>query len=73
MRVVVPSKEKEVLEQVTWNLDKLENDTLPQVDLSTLEVSLYRHVCTVVDHVHFLFSSTFPMYASWTATPNDWW
>ncbi len=41
MRVVVPSKEKEVLEQVTWRLDKLENDTLPQVDLSSLEVSLY--------------------------------
>ena len=39
LRVVVPSKEKEVLEQVTWRLDKLENDTLPQVDLSTLEVS----------------------------------
>ena len=34
----MPSKEKEVLEQVTWRLDKLENDTLPQVDLSSLEV-----------------------------------
>ena len=32
-------KEKEVLEMITWRLDKLENDTLPQVDLNVTEVS----------------------------------
>ena len=38
MRVVIPEKEREVLEQITWKLDKLENDTLPQVDLNRTEV-----------------------------------
>ena len=37
MRVVVPEKEREVLEEITRKLDKLENDTLPQVDLSARE------------------------------------
>ena len=32
--------EKEVLERITWRLDKLENDTLPQVDLNVTEVSM---------------------------------
>ena len=34
-----PLKEKSVLEEITWRLDKLENDTLPQVDLNVTEVS----------------------------------
>ena len=38
VRVVIPKKEREVLEQITWKLDKLENDTLPQVDLNAKEV-----------------------------------
>lgn len=37
MRVVNPEKEKEILEDITRKLDKLENDTLPQVDLSATE------------------------------------
>ncbi len=37
-REVDPTKEKEVLERITWRLDKLENDTLPQVDLNVTEV-----------------------------------
>ena len=37
MRVVDPVKEKDTLEEITRKLDKLENDTLPQVDLSTTE------------------------------------
>ena len=32
-----PEKEKLVLEKITWKLDKMENDTLPQVDLNTME------------------------------------
>ena len=39
IKQVVPEKEKEVLEQITWNLDKQENETLPQVSLNYLEVS----------------------------------
>ena len=39
--MVNPKKEKEVLEEITWRLDKLENDTLPQVDLNKTEVSTY--------------------------------
>ena len=39
LREVDPSKEKLVLEQITWRLDKMENDTLPQVDLNVTEVS----------------------------------
>jgi hypothetical protein len=35
---VDPLEEKVVLEQITWRLDKLENDTLPQVDLNVTEV-----------------------------------
>ena len=35
---MIPKKEREVLEQITWKLDKLENDTLPQVDLNAKEV-----------------------------------
>ena len=38
VREVDPLKEKLVLEQITWRLDKLENDTLPQVDLNVTEV-----------------------------------
>lgn len=30
-------REKDVLEEITRKLDKLENDTLPQVDLSATE------------------------------------
>ena len=37
VRVVDPVKEKETLEEITRKLDKLENDTLPQVDLSQTE------------------------------------
>ena len=40
LRKVDPQKERLVLEQITWRLDKLENDTLPQVDLNVTEVSL---------------------------------
>ena len=39
--MVNPKKEKEVLEEITWRLDKLENDTLPQVDLNKTEVWRY--------------------------------
>ena len=39
VKQVVPEKEKEVLEQITWMLDKQENETLPQVTLNSLEVS----------------------------------
>ena len=57
---VVPEKEKDVLEQITWKLDKQENDTLPQVKLNSLEVWMticlmlfvYLFVCLFV----FLFS-----------------
>ena len=35
--MVDPVKEKDTLEEITRKLDKLENDTLPQVDLSTTE------------------------------------
>lgn len=37
VRVVDPGREKEALEEITRKLDKLENDTLPQVDLSQTE------------------------------------
>ena len=37
--MVIPEKEKLVLEDITWKLDKLENDTLPQVDLNVTGVS----------------------------------
>ena len=36
--MVDSKKEKGVLEEITWRLDKLENDTLPQVDLNKTEV-----------------------------------
>ena len=36
---MLPEKEREVLENITWKLDKQENETLPQVTLNTLEVS----------------------------------
>ena len=39
VKVVLPEREREVLENITWMLDKQENDTLPQVSLNTLEVS----------------------------------
>ena len=42
--MVDPKKEKEVLEEITWRLDKLENDTLPQVDLNKTEVWNYNLV-----------------------------
>lgn len=37
VRVVDTKREKDVLEEITRKLDKLENDTLPQVDLSATE------------------------------------
>ena len=37
VRVVDTKREKDVLEEITRKLDKLENDTLPQVDLSPTE------------------------------------
>lgn len=37
-KVVVPEKERDILEQITWRLDKQENETLPQVELNSLEV-----------------------------------
>ena len=37
-------KEKGVLEEITWKLDKLENDTLPQVDLNKTEVHIHVQV-----------------------------
>ena len=36
--MVDSKKEKEVLEEITWRLNKLENGTLPQVDLNKTEV-----------------------------------
>ena len=38
VRKVNSQKERTVLERITWQLDKLENDTLPQVDLNVTEV-----------------------------------
>ena len=38
VRKVNSRKERTVLELITWQLDKLENDTLPQVDLNVTEV-----------------------------------
>ena len=35
--MVDPAREKDTLEEITRKLDKLENDTLPQVDLSATE------------------------------------
>ena len=35
--MVDPVREKNVLEEITRRLDKMENDTLPQVDLSQTE------------------------------------
>lgn len=37
-KVVIPEKEKETMEYITWQLDKQENDTLPQVTLNQLDV-----------------------------------
>jgi len=37
--VVDPEKEKSVFEEIVWELDKCENDTLPQVQLNQVEVS----------------------------------
>ena len=41
---MLPEKEREVLENITWKLDKQENETLPQVTLNTLEVSGRAHI-----------------------------
>lgn len=41
---MLPEKEREVLEHITWRLDKQENETLPQVTLNTLEVSGRGHI-----------------------------
>ena len=41
---MLPEKEREVLENITWKLDKQENETLPQVTLNTLEVSGRGHI-----------------------------
>lgn len=38
IHVVDLEKEKTVLEEITWQLDKHENDTLPQVQLNKVEV-----------------------------------
>ena len=43
VRVVDPAREKDTLEDITRKLDKLENDTLPQVDLSQTEF-IFRNV-----------------------------
>ena len=45
--MVDAKKEKEVLEEITWKLDKLENDTLPQVDLNKTEVGTTSEDCIV--------------------------
>ena len=38
VKIVLPEKEKEVMEQITWRLDKLENEFLPQVEIGSTEV-----------------------------------
>lgn len=38
IRVVNSEKEKSVFEEIVWELDKFENDTLPQVQLNQVEV-----------------------------------
>ncbi len=38
VKLVMPEKEKDVLELITRRLDKQENETLPQVDLNSFEV-----------------------------------
>ena len=45
--MVDAKKEKEVLEEITWRLDKLENDTLPQVDLNKTEVDTTSKDCII--------------------------
>ena len=36
--MVNPGKERSVFEEIVWELDKMENDTLPQVQLNQSEV-----------------------------------
>ena len=46
--MVDPKKEKEVLEEINWRLDKLESDTLPQVDLDKTEVGCLVYLYDIV-------------------------
>ena len=39
--MVNTEKEKTVFEEIVWELDKSENDTLPQVQLSQAEVCVH--------------------------------
>ena len=41
VRVVNIEKEKNVFEEIVWELDKTENDTLPQVQLNQAEVHVH--------------------------------
>lgn len=53
LREVDSQKEKLVLEQITWRLDKLENDTLPQVDLNVTEVCVHTYIHVMrYDHMY---------------------
>jgi len=40
VRVVNPGKERSVFEEIVWELDKIENETLPQVQLNQSEVAI---------------------------------
>ena len=53
MRVVIPEKERKILDDITRKLDKLENDELPQVDLSATEF-IFRNVKFQVWYCVFL-------------------
>jgi len=58
VRVVNPSKEQSVFEEIVWELDKIENETLPQVQLNHSEVGLNRvvYVCvTMTTTIQFHF------------------
>ena len=57
-------KEKDTLEEITRKLDKLENDTLPQVDLSTTEF-VFKDVKFQVQ-VSLLSLHLFTMYLSYS-------
>ena len=69
IKQVIPEKEKEVLEQITWNLDKQENETLPQVSLNSLEVSRCvqgrGHQLTLSPSLFLTHSSSLTMSSSW--------
>jgi phosphatidylinositol-bisphosphatase len=53
VKVVVPHKERDVLEQITWKLDKQENDTLPQVEINSSEFK-FVDVKFMVEQTHYL-------------------